>query len=452
MTYDATSSEADVQQTGIKAPARDRLHWLGFGIILVQFTELDGAIAVMSGITTQVMATAILTALSLVYLTANYSTAYWLLRSRHVIKWLAALLLFPMFIMLLQTIGDQSTTSDFVYWSQFYLSIAVLFVNVMVFAARSGTKALLQLTIGAILVTFGEFYVQQSAYGFLREVLTFMGSSFSKSRQSQRYMGFYGHPNMAAVALAVSAAIATVMLLNAQRRLMALAVLISAFAGILLAGSRTSLILLSVATILIFWRYIGGARTVQSFTTRMGVPVIFFGSVIVATLLLSGTEDASVGLALDRVTQLLDSPTSDQSANIRGQVIWDYIEYSWGQPLLGYGPQATANLVDSRYGFIAVSQNEWIQWAIELGWPYTIYVGGLLIGTTTSLWRLRRLGDPEAALVSRMGALFMLLFFIGTFSYVQMFFMKSLLVLIGYFVGLMMRERYLASLRSESTS
>ena len=117
---------------------------------------------------------------------------------------------------------------------------------------------------------------------------------------------------------------------------------------------------------------------------------------------------------------------ADASLSIRGGVLDYYFNLSMERPFLGFGPNITESVVDA--GKVSnVSQNLWLQWAVEYGYFYVLFVAACTInGILSSNFMVRS---------------FLILFVFMSFSFVQIFFVRAFLVTFGIIIGLSIRKR-----------
>jgi O-Antigen ligase len=331
------------------------------------------------------------------------------------------------------------------YWFGYRLVFAGMFMAAAVVFPKVGEQVVTRFFILMLAATWLGFVVNILNYEFIRRVLVYTRNELGQSSDLSRVVGFYQHPNMAAFTLTL-----TLAMLVSSRRFMAsslvlhAAVLAACVGGVIITGSRTSMLLIGVV---VLW-YVA---TIFKMSGRGGVAVsraVIAPAVLLLTAVLAvGAITSVLGRGSELYTtmtsrlQTLPSivrgdSTTDQSVMIRKQNLDAYIDRFKAKPLEGYGPDYPTQEIES--GRVTdVSQNTWLEWAVEYG---SVYPSAIALAFFVTWRTARRLRTADAWVWARV-ALLVGIFVLASFSIVDFLSLRAPVCILGALVGLTVAAR-----------
>lgn len=426
-----------------RRPTLSLLDRLALVAVFLQTTELYRPLGFMAGFSTSLTVNVIFLLFFVFYLVVRHNTLLEL-HSGVVVGWALALSVVPTCIMGIQLLDDSVSMERVIYWSLFCLIFALLMLTVVVLWAKAGPDISTPFFVACIAATWVGFAVNWLDYDFLREVMAFSSNPISASKRTIRMLGFYPHPNAAALALTLYFAC-----LACARRFLTASLLLqivtstACLVGVLVTGSRTSLILLLIVFVWYVKNVYGmhrGNSAAKSGKSLMApfIPVaVAAASFVLLQIIASSRDDLGEMLAL-RTSMLADllggtenqSADADTSLTLRVSILSRYLADIAESPLLGRGPDFASSQI--QFGnYTNVSQNSWLEWAIAFGVPYVALMALML----TLTYRLSHGLGPANTLVRSYARLVLLIIGISTFSVVNPFWARSVVCVVGALLG-----------------
>lgn len=266
-----------------------------------------------------------------------------------------------------------------------------------------------------------------------------------------RISGFSVNPNYLASQLVVALICVFFSKLRARYRLVLPLVYVFAVVCILLTGSRTSFLVMSV----VFAVMIAGVftskhrltrRKIARYVTVAGVLMVLIVGVVIAVTSLMGKND-SISKTIDRfvelpATLLTVGQAEGGSLGTRFGQLNTYISKISEEPVLGHSPYVTQVMVNT--GLVNhSSQNSWIDWALGFGIPYALLVGVMLI----YFYKYSRQRPVRHLDEAKLFRALLLAFLITTFSVDNLLWNKPFVIAIGFALGALIRQRVVRSSR-----
>jgi hypothetical protein len=364
------------------------------------------------------------------------------LHSGVVAAWACSLLVVPALIMCLQLLDNSVTMNRLVYWTVFSLLFTLMLLIAVMLWARWGPNLSVPFFLACIVATWVGFVVNWLDYDFLREVMAFSSNPISASLRTVRTIGFYPHPNAAAFSIVLYFAIlaSTRKFLSSSIILQTLASM-ACFVGVLITGSRTSLLLLAVVFIWYIRNLFGSNRGV-GFRSRTRalipplIPLAVMTTSFFALQFLASSRQDLAEMLNSRIGLMGDllGGNSDTSVDQRVSMLSLYYSDLLRSPLLGRGPDFATNQI-ALGAYYNVSQNAWLEWGVAFGVPYAFLMALMLMVT----YRLAaRRVKPQPLLLSY-ARLILFIFAIITFSMVNIFWMPSTVCALGVLIGVLLQ-------------
>jgi len=328
---------------------------------------------------------------------------------------------------------------ELAYWTAFSLIFVAILLASSVLWRRKGEKLTYPFVLACLVSTWVGYAVNILNYQFLREVMGFTSNVIAASESLARMIGFYPHPNMAAFSLCLF-----FVLIGSDRRFLTasswtrILVILAVLIGIVVTGSRTSLILFIVA----FLMYLRNSakmngrltygRLVRTFTYLIIAGVLFV-SALAFDMRMDKQSDLSETI-VDRVqsiSRLVDGSIAqnDESAYLRISIISKYAEDIADNPLLGYGPDYAFEQIEAGR-FSNVSQNSWIEWAIRYGVFYPLAIAVIFA------FSIYKNLINRAAWGSQQFMAVLVVILMSTLSLVDVFWLRSTALALGVSIGM----------------
>jgi hypothetical protein len=407
--------------------------------LFFQATELYRPLGYFAGLATSQQVNLAFMGFWAFYLTVRHRTLM-SLRTGATWAWVCLLFLAPLWVMMLQLLDDSITSGRIVYWAGFSLNFTLMFLAAVALWARWSPKLTAPFFLASIAGVWVGFVVSWLDYGTIREVMRFSANLRSESVQSARAIGFFGHPNLAALALVLFLAclVCDRNYLNRPVALQSLATMGSAV-GVLVTGSRTSLLLLSVVLLVYFYNLLKlHNRGTDSPRRRMRttlvplLPIALIASTVIAIQYVSAVRPEAGSLIGSRVNSILElaGGTTDESMNIRLSVLSQYAEEIREAPILGRGPDYDEEQVE-RGNFSNTSQNAWLRYALRFGVPYSLF---LLLTLYLTYYARKDLNGSNQLFLSRKRLILGLLILV-TLSISSPLWIRSTVCVLGALLG-----------------
>lgn len=407
--------------------------------VYMQVTELYRPLGYIFGFPNSLWVNMIFLACFSGYLVARIESVK-ALPSGIVLAWCSALVGFPLVLMSLQLLDSSVTTNRLVYWTIFASLFMLLLLVTIVLWSRWGPRLTRPFFLAAIAAAWLGFIVNWVDYQFLRDVMAHGSISIWISEHTTRAIGFYQHPNAAAFSLVLYfvCLACNQRFLNGNFVVQTTAAMASLI-GVLITGSRTSLLLLAIAFV---WYLRNMTKSSADFlfesreATRKRVllmPLIPIAVSIMSILALQILSVSRRDLA-EMVSVRIESLTelgSDVSAGQRITMVSRYFADLFESPLLGRGPDyATQQIAAGDY--LNVSQNAWLEWSLAMGIPYALLMGMVLLWT----YRYAELNSRTRPLLHAFTSLVIIIFLIISFSMVNPFWLRTPICVLGVLLGL----------------
>lgn len=415
--------------------------FLAAPILFIYLSSLYGPLGVLSAAPSSRVVSIALMSANLIYILLNFRETVRLTTRPILLGWITFIWLAPVSVLLVQYALSYNDLESLLFWGGVITSNGLLFVVALLFSMRNTRQTVGLLYLASFAGALVGFCLNLIDYGFVRTVLVFISSQIAPSLEFSRMIGFFPHPNEAAITLVMYAAI-FLLTMNLTSIVIRLLILVMMFGLVFLTGSRTSLLIGVLLTFGMFLRTIYHSNDRTSFL-KSWAQFIFIGIIVLAVsaillTLIQLTPGGGKELGLDRLSNLIDTLSGargahDDSYQIRAELIRQYSELIFDQPLTGYGPKYIHDMIDARV-LLNVSQISWIQWVAEYGAPYAAF------GAVMFSWTIRRAARPRrrgSRLTETQTALllFMSLLLVATLSLVDIFFMRSIVITAAVFIG-----------------
>ncbi len=404
--------------------------------LFLHATELTRLLGFATGIAPRTVSGAS-TLFFLVYLMGRKPDLVHLTRVRNFKAWIVAIFVLPIVMLLLLRLSADTTNGQAFYWTIFYLLFLELFLSAAVLWRRIGEELTAPFFSACIVVTLLGFLINLFDVDFIHQLALYVNSAPSANLGRSRLIGLQVQPNRAAFDLCIFLAV-----LVCDRRFLAaksashVLVLASCTVGVLVTGSRTSLILL----VCIFFGYLrnryrsdvlgksakrAGLIAVPVMLVSLGVSAAYF---LVATRAAQGLLTTTIGTRLSSFDVLLGGDANaDLSTSSRLSSSRLYIMAIQHSPLLGRGPDFAGTQVSNGV-FENFGQNAFLEWALDFGVPYALFVAITVIGTWSLAARVRR-ANPSLIPANR---LLVVIIVVSAFSIPGLLSTGALLVAVGH--------------------
>jgi hypothetical protein len=411
--------------------------WFGALLVLVQLSALYGFIGMRARLPNAATLSTVTLGLHLIYCGLNVRTIIALIRRWYILIIIVFLWFLPLLIVFLQFLTGLYPTDRFVYWAAYVSFFGTLTMTSLILSYRADPRYITRLILIALSIIAFEFALNVLSYNNVRPILLFIGSPVSVSLQYSRILGFFSHPNEAACA--VNLCLFWVLLWRNVRFGAGQLVLIVISASLIIAtGSRTSLIVLVLIVAGYLYRTLsterkGGGKVFLTIAT--GVPLL-----TIAIALIMTQPNTQYGMS-QRIIQLVGmvsgAGSGDESATLRVIVINKFIDIVLDAPLLGSGFDALSEYV--KQGVLpTVSQVAWLQWAGEYGILYPLFGAFVLVSVFARARRAQRRSHAERKAGGALAFLIGILF-VYSLSLVDIFMIRSIVVVLGLSVGALAR-------------
>lgn len=417
------------------------LDGLALAAVFLQATNLYLPLTYIAGFTNSRQANIAFSLFFVFYLVARNKTLAEL-HSGVLAGWACTLGVAPAVVMALQLIDNTVTTARLVYWITFAVLFPLLLLVAVVLWARWGSRLSTPFFLACIVATWFGFFVNWFDYAFLRKILFYSSNPFAASFVAERTLGFYPHPNEAALSLVlcIASLACTREFLTSGYALQTIATT-GSLAGVVITGSRTSLIL--VALVLAWYvrnilRVHGEASSGNRKRALLAplIPVlVVVSSAFAIQLITSSRADlaATVSARMASISTLASG--TDESAVARKSVVTQYYSDLVESPLIGRGPDFAAYRI-AQGSYRSVSQNSWLEWAMRFGVLYAVLIAVMIIFT----YRLAlRVGRSQPLLLSY-ARLVLTIFVLVTFSMVDLFWMRQPVLVVGVLLGVLLHD------------
>lgn len=382
------------------------------------------------------------------YLLLNYKFLIELSRSKIFIY--ACILLFGMqfIIMMIQLLGRLISPDRLIYWTAFSFLYFEIFVTSAILWGKFGGNSTIKFFLACIAATWLGFFIQILDYQTIRNVMDFTSNEIAASDTSIRMIGFFQHPNMAALSLVTFfLMLATTKSFHRKNILLKLIISLSVFFGIVMTGSRTSLILYFIT---LFWYFMTAQKSHNNISLNLRfLKIILLILLIIIIILISYTtlsgittnSNSTLTTAIERLESLIhifsgSALKNDESAILRYEVISAYATDIIKNPFLGHGPDfATTRIEQSLY--TNVSQNSFIEWSLKFGVFYAIFAAFFLIKMYFYSAAFKKYEFFSSIKCQALVTCFL----VAMLSVVDIFWYRSIACALGAAIGLIFYER-----------
>lgn len=354
------SSRSQISSLVTAAPSM--LDYIIAPVIFLNLTASYGVLAAQLGISIQTV-TAGCIAGCILYVTINWEHAMHALQGRTLV-WLFMLVAgWPLFTLL--------WNSNSIDGRETYLTAygGLLILTGALWARRTGWTSTISIITAALAI---------SIFGIFWSLLdpAFFSAALDLSQSHQNYrgraFGFFGQPNDAAMVL-VFLAIFSLSPRNQNLQRRDHAILISAFAAILLTGSRGGLV---AAIGAMGWVVLSSKSGVRSRVTLLAKGTVTIGALAGTLAVAAPILNAELGFEnpMQRLADTVEGNLSeigitDGSVSLRQQAINARLDGIRTQPLLGHGLRSS-NLSVSQNRMSLASHNTYLDLAYDYGIPF----------------------------------------------------------------------------------
>jgi len=431
---------------------RDVLDGGAILLLFLQASELYKPIGYLIGLPSSQSVNMVFMAGMSFYLLVNVRPVLALLKRPAIFAWTVLLVPLPVALMVLQAMSGDLDLERLVYWTVFSL----LFLEMMLVAAvvwrRHGPVLTKPFFLGCVAAAGLAFAINLLDYGFVRDVMWFSANRIAVSDATVRMLGFYQHPNMAAISICLY----VVCLLSDRKfvtgsQITQVVVIILAGAGIVLTGSRTTslLFLVAIAAYALFFLRIGLASPAR-LAKRLAIMITVMAATSVLLYFVARQMSPEiVDNAVDRASSMLgfldgSAIGNDESAQIRINILSSYWRDIQKALFLGRGPDFAFERIEGGF-YSNVSQNSWIEWWLKFGLLYCIAVVAVLAVT---YFFARRVGRSDPYLRFG-GSLLLCVVLLASFSFVDIFWLRAMACAIGCYLGLLARNEVIPSAHND---
>lgn len=443
MTVRAALAAAEDDKPAAKMSKLDQV---AAAALLLQAAELYRPLGYFVGVPSQQVNMAFI-GLFAFYAIANGSTLLRLLNRPLGQIW--AVVFLATYLMLgMQAIAGITTFDRFIYWSGYSSVFTGIFATSAIIFLKFGDRLVGKFLLALLAATWFGFVVNAFNYAFIREVLIYTSNRIGVSLTFDRLLGFYQHPNMAAFSIALLlAGLVTNQRFMRSSTLIQATVIAASVAGVIVTGSRTSTLLIAFVVV---W-YLGAVlQTSGNSKAAMGRAVAAPAALFVVALVAVGVVTSLLGRGsslYETITSRLETlpalvtgdASNDASVRVRQQTFDAYVDRFVEKPFLGYGPDYARAEIDA--GRIAdVSQNSWLEWAVEFGFVYPLLIAVAFWITLRTSRRLRSFDRQNRSRVLLITGLVVL----ASFSIVELLALRAPVLILGMIVGLAVGSVYRA--------
>lgn len=413
------------------------LDFIALIVIFLHASALVGPIGYIAGLP-GVFATSILTlSISVIYILMNIRIVLLYANYFLFILFFSFIIVLPISIMIIQFIAEMISRDGVLYWSGVVLMYGLLFLVSAILSWKLTDRALMVFFILCLFLVLFGFIINVVDYSFIREVMVFTGNKMALSLFLSRNLGFFGHPNEAAISVTLYSAF-LIFIPISKPRYMRVFVILFGFGLVIITQSRTSMALFSIVVLLfiityLFQRGVSGAFDVMVFGFALTMSVVL----VIIFIQISAQSDVFGGI-FERIGSIFDIASSrdgveDMSAQIRFRMAKEYMMLAGEYPWLGLGFEVLGAQMNSGY-LEEVSQISWLQWSLQYGVPYAFFGAFVLL---FALYRVASVALKKTC-ENPFALCFLVIMFIvtlATFSLVDVFFIRSIVIVVGFALG-----------------
>ncbi len=391
--------------------------------------------------------------LLLLYILFNLNTLSVLARVSFFKYWFILVFLIPTVSISINYFRGNLNETELTYWLAFNALFSFLFVSSAIVAYSVPLKWLVYMVWACVCSTIIGFYVYYAYPDLIRQMGTLTGNQLAfvvYGSEESRNMSFFDHPNGAALSIVCYFIFLFTSFVDSTKSI-AFYVFCSALllAMVSLTGSRTSLVI-SIALIIVYIRPLIGKIISLNYRHNSGqVKLIiyafltfgvFFG--VLLLYLISGSITShgfsEVESRYSIFSSLFDpsKDLKDESLDERTTIVGVYLKYVSDNILLGYGPVFRDNKIGSGQ-LKNVSQNAYLEGALVYGIFYPIYF--IYIKIKTYIAAKNKLYKNHFIFNSL--AVFMVFLFLLSLSVNDIFWNRSIVIVLGLLIGIYIRHR-----------
>lgn len=418
------------------------IDYLALAVVAIQATSLYGVVGLLLRIPEVKFMSIISLSLATIYIFIRFADFRGAFSMPSLANVIGLILLVPILIMAAQAVTGILTVDGFVYWVSFIYLYAAILIASAIISFRSPPRRLRQISLAFLIIIACEFAFNFVSFDLTREVLVYIKSIRAASLTMGRTGGFFGHPNDAALTIVLCCLLFTASA-RAQLTYSSGLILATGMLMILLTGSRTSMIALSILTTLLTLKTLFKERS--GFLKIIFFAVFMLSAAIVIFIIISQIVDANflqdmIDRTLSISGALSSSGNDDVSVSIRLAMINTYISLISHSPFLGVGMEQLQEYTSSGR-IVATSQNSWIQWSVEYGLFYGIYAFVSIIWIVISAFKARF--SKGGSVSSDLMLLFLIIVTFLMFSLDDIFLYRGSSAVFGFVIGQFARGKRL---------
>jgi len=407
-------------------------------LLISNFCSLYGVIGVVAHIPSLLLVSVGFGLVSSIYILINMRVVLLILSKTPVWMTIFVGYILPIFHIIVLYLCELIPFGRVFYWAALNSSLAAIFVAAVVYGISSDKIKISKFFYLSLVIISVEFLSNSVDYSFTQKVLFYSSSVVGKSLSLSRFMGFFGIPNMAAFSILLGVFAVSVSVSSISLRYVLFCVISAVL--IVLTESRTSMMLLAFVLV-----GVGGVKIARRPGNLLAVilvaPVVLGGG-LAALMATSFFGGGGGGAYVDRMTSMFatlfaDGGQGDVSTQLRIKAVSQFLHLISERPLTGYGPDAIVDMVGSGE-LVAVSQNSWLEWAVEYGILYPFFVSILFFVIYLSELRKSKLsvnGDFYPFGVR----MILCVIIVSSFSIMDFFNIRSFVVVFGLVIGSFLR-------------
>jgi hypothetical protein len=414
-----------------------KIDFLFLFVIFFNVTELYRPMGVILGMGTSSTVTTFSLLSCILYLGLNIGKVLDIMKYKLTFHWVVLVFVFPTLMMVLQFFSGFLDLGELVYWVSFSAHFALLLLGSIVLVSSLKPKYFIYMYIFCIFTVVVGFLINFTNYDFIRQVLAFSNIRIAVQDQLFRVLGFFQHPNAAAISIVFYFVTLTLFFpVEKYNKLVSSAMILIMIILVIITGSRTSMVLAIIVSFL-YLRPILFSYVIKNGETKLNVSVpyvlswvcIVFGLTI--SLYMMSSMDFGHA-ALNRIGERIGSISSggDLSLDFRKAIIPVYFDYISQNPLLGYGPQFVVDRLADGV-FFHVSQNAFVEWAMKYGIFYSLYYFYVLFITYKTSMKY----SATNINFSRVLKLIVIILCLVSFSINDVFWYRSISISLGVILG-----------------
>lgn len=412
-------------------------------VIFLNLSEMYRPLGLVIGFDRSSVVTGLSLLVTILYLFIHGRELLDIIKFRLVFYWILLVLVIPTLMMILHFFSGYMNFEELFYWMFFSAHFGFLMLGVIVLVGQLDSRYFKFLYIACVFSVIFGFVVNLVNYDFIRQVLLFTGNKMVVQESLYRIMGFFQHPNLAALSVILYFVILMGFFPAKENSLLMKNVLVLMMIFlVVITGSRTSTLLAVVVMFMYLWPVVFNVvRHGAVLKLIFPVPQIIGWISVIASLLMLLPMLANVDFGIDALNRVMvryssivdilsQSSAGDASLDFRMEIIPVYFEFILEKPFIGFGPQFVVDRLADGV-FFHVSQNALIEWSLKYGVIYSFFFIYVLFATYSTACKLSVYNSRLSSGLK----MFIILIVAVSFSINDLFWYRSVVVSIGVLLG-----------------